>query len=186
MTQTIIFSNYFNNGIKKRSVMLITFSLEFFYNFLTGSKSASNSAFFDTHFKISWNIIFAVILALFANFEAKRAQNGPKNEKSFFQTWIRINYIFRFWFRISKLLNRFTLLHISSSQGWFSRLHIIMARFLQRGETVRTCSHIWRKYSSWITLFSIHSKIPSKQCRIRFISVEWWRQALDCSDTRKP
>jgi hypothetical protein len=31
--------------------------------------------------KLVEKIIFAVILALFANFEAERAQNGPKNEK---------------------------------------------------------------------------------------------------------
>jgi hypothetical protein len=31
-------------------------------------------------------ILFWVILAPFANFEAERVQNGPENEKSFFQT----------------------------------------------------------------------------------------------------
>ncbi len=47
--------------------------------------SASNSALFDPHlYKLVEKIIFTVILALFANFEAERAQNGQKKTKNLF------------------------------------------------------------------------------------------------------
>ncbi len=48
------------------------------------SKSASNSALFDTYIEIIWKNYFWVILTFFANFEAERAQNGPKKQKIFF------------------------------------------------------------------------------------------------------
>jgi hypothetical protein len=50
-----------------------------FCYFLNGSNSASNFAYFDTHIKIIWEKIFEVIIALFANFQVKRAQNSSKN-----------------------------------------------------------------------------------------------------------
>jgi hypothetical protein len=46
-----------------------------FFTFLTDSKSASNSAFFDTQIAF-WEEAFFIILAPFANFEGKRGQNG--------------------------------------------------------------------------------------------------------------
>jgi hypothetical protein len=52
------------------------FLVHFFTTFPTDSKSALSSAFFDIFEKN-----FGVILALFENFEAKRAKNGSKNQK---------------------------------------------------------------------------------------------------------
>jgi hypothetical protein len=48
--------------------------------------SASNSVFFDTQIeKIIKNYFFVyTVLALFANFEVKRARNGSKNQKTYF------------------------------------------------------------------------------------------------------
>jgi hypothetical protein len=45
-----------------------------------------NLRFWTPISKFVEKISFAVILAHFANFEAERAQNGPKKRKSFFQT----------------------------------------------------------------------------------------------------
>ncbi len=57
--------------------------LDFFATFSTDSKSASNSAFSDTHIenieKYFWDKI-----ALFTNFEAKCSWNGAKNRKTQF------------------------------------------------------------------------------------------------------
>ncbi len=57
----------------------------FFTTFSTDSKSAWNSAFFDIFFYFFEKKKFlGVILALFANFEAKCAKNGWKNQKTYF------------------------------------------------------------------------------------------------------
>jgi hypothetical protein len=54
--------------------------MSFFATSSSDSKSASNSAFFDTilHF---CHKLFYIILAHFTNFEVKSGQNGSKNEK---------------------------------------------------------------------------------------------------------
>jgi hypothetical protein len=53
--------------------------------------------------------IFGIKLALFTNFEAKRAQPGSKKRKFFFSNVNQntLNYMFQFWFRTSKLLKSF-------------------------------------------------------------------------------
>jgi hypothetical protein len=56
-------------------VLLITFLVHFSTNFLTDSKSARNSAFFDTKKKKLCHI------SIFSNFKAKRAKNGSKIQK---------------------------------------------------------------------------------------------------------
>ncbi len=61
--------------------LLITFFVNFFKTFPTDLKSAWNFAFFDTFFEEK-NL--KVIFVLFSNFEAKRAKNGPKKQKTFF------------------------------------------------------------------------------------------------------
>jgi hypothetical protein len=48
------------------------------------SISASISAFFDTHIEIIWEKFFWVIVALFANLEAERVQNGLKKREKVF------------------------------------------------------------------------------------------------------
>jgi hypothetical protein len=58
--------------------------VNFFATFSTDSKSASNSAFFDTHIENIWIKYFEFIFALYANIEAKRAPNGSKNRKTYF------------------------------------------------------------------------------------------------------
>ncbi len=69
----------------RQIVLLVTFFfVNFFKTFSTDSKSAWNSAFFDTHIEFFNKKIFWVILALFANFEAKCAKNGSKNKKTYF------------------------------------------------------------------------------------------------------
>ncbi len=68
------------------------FWVHFSTTFSTDSKSAWNSAFL-TPFSIFFkqNFFFA-ILVLFSNFEAKRAKNGSKNQKTYFVnvSWISI------------------------------------------------------------------------------------------------
>jgi hypothetical protein len=56
------------------------FSGHFFTTFSTDSKSA----FFDIFFDFFQKNKFWVILALFKKFEAKRAKNGSKNQKTYF------------------------------------------------------------------------------------------------------
>ncbi len=59
------------------------FLVHFFTTFSTYSKSAWNSAFFDTFFDLKKKKKFKVILVLFSNFEAKCARNGSKNQKTY-------------------------------------------------------------------------------------------------------
>ncbi len=59
------------------------FLVHFFTTFSTDSKSAWNSVFFDTFFDFFQKNLFQVILVLFLNFEAKRARNGSKNQKTY-------------------------------------------------------------------------------------------------------
>ncbi len=65
-------------------VLLITFFGAFFTTFSTDSKSALNSASFDTFFDFFPKNFFKVTLVLFSNFEAKRAKNSSKNQKTYF------------------------------------------------------------------------------------------------------
>ncbi len=57
----------------------------FFYNFFNGFEISVKFWFFFTPFLIFCKKkIFCVIFVLFSNFEAKRAKNGSKNQKSLF------------------------------------------------------------------------------------------------------
>ncbi len=58
------------------------FWMHFFKTFTTDSKSARNSAFFDTH--IEFYIKKMLLLALFVNFDCKCAGNGSIKLKIFF------------------------------------------------------------------------------------------------------
>ncbi len=60
------------------------FMVHFFITFSTDSKSAWNSAFFDTHIEFCSKKIFLLLLALFLDFDCKCAGNAQKNGKSFF------------------------------------------------------------------------------------------------------
>jgi hypothetical protein len=62
-------------------VLLVTFLVHFFTTFSTDYKSAWNSAFLISFFIFFTKNIYWVILALFANFEAKCAKNGSKKIK---------------------------------------------------------------------------------------------------------
>jgi hypothetical protein len=53
--------------------------MNFFAMFLTDSNSASSSAFFDSYIECLQQTL--LILALFANFEAKSARKGSKKRK---------------------------------------------------------------------------------------------------------
>jgi hypothetical protein len=55
------------------------------------SKSATNSAFFATHFEIFSNNWWA-LLALFANFKVEFGRNGSKNEKHFYKLVLELNF----------------------------------------------------------------------------------------------
>jgi hypothetical protein len=64
--------------------------------------------FWHPYQKMLGKNIFGVKLALFANFQAYNPhKTARKKEKSYFQTWIRKNYVFRFWFWTSKALKSF-------------------------------------------------------------------------------
>ncbi len=69
------------------------FLVHFFTTFSTDSKSAWNSAFFDTSFDFFKKIFFWVILVLFLNFDCKCTGNGSKIRKIFFYECIfEFNY----------------------------------------------------------------------------------------------
>jgi hypothetical protein len=58
--------------------------------------------------EIIWKNYFVGHISIFCKLWSRTHTKRPnKNEKSFFQKWISINYIFEFWFRTSKLLNSF-------------------------------------------------------------------------------
>ncbi len=60
------------------------FWVHFFKNFSSNSKSAWNSAFFDTHIDFFNKKFFLLLLALFVHFDCKCAGNGSKKRKIFF------------------------------------------------------------------------------------------------------
>jgi hypothetical protein len=63
-------------------VLLVTFFWCIFYNFFSGFEIRVKFCVFDVFFDKKKK--FGVILALFANFEAKCAKNGAKNQKTYF------------------------------------------------------------------------------------------------------
>ncbi len=60
------------------------FWVHFFKTFSTDSKSAWNSAFFDTHNEFFDKNFFLLLLALFVHFDCKCAGNGSQKRKIFF------------------------------------------------------------------------------------------------------
>jgi hypothetical protein len=60
------------------------FWVHFFTTFSTESKSAWNSAFFDTHIEIFNENFVWLLLALFLYFDYKFAKNGSKKQKMLF------------------------------------------------------------------------------------------------------
>jgi hypothetical protein len=63
-------------------VLIVTFFGAFCCNFFNGFEISVNFAFFDIFFNFLQKNILGVILALFANFEAKCAKNSLKNQKT--------------------------------------------------------------------------------------------------------
>ncbi len=66
--------------------------VNFFANFSKDSNSASNSAFFYTHFEIIWKNIFWVILALFENFEVKVRKMAQQILNVFYKCVLEFNF----------------------------------------------------------------------------------------------
>jgi hypothetical protein len=64
-------------------VLLVTFFVPF-YNFFNGFEISVKFCVFDIIFYFFQKNIFWVILALCANFAAKCAKNGSKNQKTYF------------------------------------------------------------------------------------------------------
>jgi hypothetical protein len=60
------------------------FWVHFFKPFSTDSKSALNSAFFDTQIEFLYKNFFLLLFALFVHFDCKCAGNGSKKWKIFF------------------------------------------------------------------------------------------------------
>jgi hypothetical protein len=58
--------------------------IQTFATFSTDSKSASNFAFFEIHIENIWGKYFLGHISPFANFYAKRARNGAKKCKMYF------------------------------------------------------------------------------------------------------
>ncbi len=79
---------------------LITFFVGIFYNFFIGFEMTPISKLVGKNF-------CGHISTFYKLWSRTRSKRPQKNEKSFFQTWIRINYIFQVWFRTSKLLKSF-------------------------------------------------------------------------------
>ncbi len=83
----------------------ITFLGEFFKTFSTDSKSAWNSAFFDTQIEFFNKIFFLLLLALFwYTLMANAQETAQKNGKSFLWMCLRILLGSRQRVRITKLL----------------------------------------------------------------------------------
>jgi hypothetical protein len=78
MKRFCYFSSF--NAVGKCSKTSNFFSITFSPVFSMDSKSASNSAFFDTHMELLWTNLLGPH-ALFANFEAKHARSGSKIQK---------------------------------------------------------------------------------------------------------
>ncbi len=84
------------------------FGRNLFTLFSTDLKSASNSAFIDTHFKMLWKKYFLGHISTFCQlWSLTWTERLKKSKNLFFLTWIRINYIFQFWFRTNKVLKSF-------------------------------------------------------------------------------
>jgi hypothetical protein len=66
----------------------------FFATFSSDLKSALNSAFFYTHFNYCERKILFGHISTFANFDAKRAQNGKKTENGFCKCVLEFNFEF--------------------------------------------------------------------------------------------
>ncbi len=64
--------------------LLVTFFWCIFYNVFNGFEISVKFCFFNIFLIFCQKIFFGVILALFANFEAKCAKNGSKNQKTYF------------------------------------------------------------------------------------------------------
>jgi hypothetical protein len=74
-------NRFFTFTYVRQTRFACNFFVHFFTTISTDSKSAWNSAVFDIFLDFLQKK-FWVILALFANFEAKCAKNGSKNQKS--------------------------------------------------------------------------------------------------------
>ncbi len=77
------------------------------YAYMQRIRNQHQTLHFDTHVDFLWENFFNVILALSANFEAKRARNGSTKQKTFVKN-VNQN-IFHFWVRTIKLLSFCTL-----------------------------------------------------------------------------
>ncbi len=78
-------SKKWKKGLFSVTFLLITFFMVYFFKTIsTDSKSAWNSAFFDTHIEFFHKKISLFLLALFVNFDCKCAGNGSKKRKIFF------------------------------------------------------------------------------------------------------
>ncbi len=71
--------------------LLILFCVHFFQTFSTDSKSAWNSAFFDTHTEFLNEFFLLLLLALFVYFDCKCTQNGSKNINPFYECVLEFN-----------------------------------------------------------------------------------------------
>ncbi len=75
-----VFANYF-------------YFVHFFKHFSTDSKSAWNSAFFDTHIEFLPKKFFLLLLTLFLDFNCKCAGNGLEKRKIVFYEYVlEFNY----------------------------------------------------------------------------------------------
>ncbi len=84
------------------------FCRNFFTLFSTDLKSASNSVIFYTRIKMLYKKYFRGHSNIFHKlWSPTRTKRLKKLKKTLFETWIRINYIFQFWFRTSKVLKSF-------------------------------------------------------------------------------
>ncbi len=87
-------------------------------------KSASNSAFFYTHIKMLWKKYLWGHISTFYELWILMHTKQLKI-MNFFQMWIRINYIFQFWFRSNKGL---VYIEILTAKGWQKSVKFWRAR----------------------------------------------------------
>ncbi len=74
-------------------VLLITFLCAFFHNFFNGFEISVKFCIFWHLFRFFKKKNFQVIFVLFSNFEAKRARNDSKNQKTYFVNVSKISIL---------------------------------------------------------------------------------------------
>ncbi len=106
-----------------KSKSFVHFLLKLFYTFFNGFEICIKFCVFWHPFKNNVKKIFLGHIGTFCQLWSLKHTKRLKTRKIFFSyTWIRINYIFQFWFRTNKMLKSFhPIVHIKFAQNTCTR-----------------------------------------------------------------